>query len=139
MQMVLIPSGEFRIGSNHGYGNERPVHTVRLSRPFYLGIFPVTQPQWQAVMGRNPSRFQGDDRSVEQVSWEEAQEFVRLLNTRERVTGYRLPTEAEWEYATRAGSRARPPPTTGLGAVSTMTIDAGSTPSAFSARSMRLT
>ena len=105
MTFVLIPAGEFMMGSNDGDYDERPVHPVRLSRPFYLGKYEVTQGQWQAVMGRNPSHFTGDPNlPVEQVSWEEVQTFVRTLNAREGVTAYRLPTEAEWEYAARAGS-----------------------------------
>src|SRR5262249_10029809 len=102
---VLIPAGEFIMGSNDGDYDERPVHQVRISQPFYLGKYEVTQEQWQAVMGRNPSHFTGDPTlPVEQISWEEVQTFVRALNTREGGTAYRLPTEAEWAYAARAGS-----------------------------------
>jgi formylglycine-generating enzyme required for sulfatase activity len=105
MVFVLIPAGEFMMGSHDGDYDERPVHQVRLSQPFYLGKYEVTQGQWQAVMGRNPSHFTGDPNlPVEQVSWEEVQTFVRALNVKEGVTVYRLPTEAEWEYAARAGS-----------------------------------
>jgi len=105
MVFVLIPAGEFMMGSNDGEYDERPVHQVRISQPFYLGKYEVTQEQWQAVMGRNPSRFTGAPTlPVEQVSWEEVQTFVRALNAREGGTAYRLPTEAEWEYAARAGS-----------------------------------
>src|SRR5262249_21606645 len=104
MVFVLIPAGEFMMGSNDGDYDERPVHEVRISRPFYLGKYELTQGQWQAVMGRNPSHFTGDPTlPVEQISWEEVQTFVRALNTREGGTAYRLPTEAEWEYAARAG------------------------------------
>ena len=93
------------MGSHDGDYDERPVHQVRLSQSFYLGKYEVTQGQWQAVMGRNPSHFTGDPNlPVEQVSWEEVQTFVRTLNVKEGVTVYRLPTEAEWEYAARAGS-----------------------------------
>jgi formylglycine-generating enzyme required for sulfatase activity len=105
MTFVRIPAGEFRMGSTDGYDDERPVHTVRISQLFYLGIYAVTQGQWEAVMGNNPSRFTGDpNRPVEQVSWEDVQEFIGRLNAREGRTLYRLPTEAEWEYAARAGS-----------------------------------
>jgi formylglycine-generating enzyme required for sulfatase activity len=105
MQFTLIPAGEFQMGSTSGYYGERPVHTVRISKPFYLGIHEVTQGQWKAVMGNNPSQFKGDaNRPVEMVSWEEVQQFIDTLNTREGGTKYRLPTEAEWEYAARAGS-----------------------------------
>jgi len=82
--------------------NERQ-HTVRVGE-FWLGETEVTQAQWQAVMGSNPSYFKGSDRPVEQVSWKDVQEFIRKLNNR---TGkrFRLPTEAEWEYAARAGTQ----------------------------------
>ena len=85
---------------------KNPLHTVRISRPFYLGKHEVTQAQWEAVMERNPSRFKGDATlPVENVSWPDVQEFIRRLNARERGTAvYRLPTEAQWEYAARAGS-----------------------------------
>ena len=93
------------MGSANGADDERPVHTVRISKPFYLGIHEVTQGQWETVMGNNPSQFKGDaNRPVETVSWEEVQKFIDKLNTREGGTKYRLPTEAEWEYAARAGS-----------------------------------
>jgi formylglycine-generating enzyme required for sulfatase activity len=108
MEFVLIPAGEFQMGSNDAQasGNEKPVHTVRLTRVFYLGKYEVTQAQWEAVMENNPSHFKGDAAlPVESVSWEDAQEFISRLNTREHGTAfYRLPTEAEWEYAARAGS-----------------------------------
>ena len=93
------------MGSNGGHDHEKPVHTVRISTPFYLGQYEVTQGQWQAIMGDNPSRFRGDVKlPVESVSWEDVQEFIRRLNTREGGSRYRLPTEAEWEYAARAGT-----------------------------------
>ena len=105
MQFALIPAGEFPMGSASGGDNERPVHTVRISKPFYLGIHEVTQGQWETVMGNNPSKFKGDaNRPVEMVSWEEVQKFIDKLNSKEGGTKYRLPTEAEWEYAARAGS-----------------------------------
>jgi formylglycine-generating enzyme required for sulfatase activity len=110
MTFVRIPAGEFRMGSTDGDNDERPVHTVRISQPFYLGVHTVTQGQWEAVMGNNPSRFRGDrftgdpNRPVETVSWEDVQTFISRLNAREGHTQYRLPTEAEWEYAARAGS-----------------------------------
>lgn len=103
MQFVLIPAGEFQMGSETGYNDEKPVHTVRLTRPFYLGQYPVTQGQWQAVMGNNPSHFTSDpNRPVEYVSWDDVHQFIAKLNAREGVKLYRLPTEAEWEYAARA-------------------------------------
>ena len=101
---VLIPAGTFQMGSERGSDDEKPVHTVRLSRPFYLGMYSMIQRQWEAVMGSNPSRFQGPEHPVEQVSWDKVQEFIRSLNTHEGRALYRLPTEAEWEYAARAGA-----------------------------------
>jgi formylglycine-generating enzyme required for sulfatase activity len=105
--MVLVRGGEMDIGSERFEG-AKPVHTVRIE-PFYLGKFEVTQGQWKAVMGNNPSAHQGKDFAnpdqlpVERVSWEDAQSFVRELNKRISTGGFRLPTEAEWEYAARAG------------------------------------
>jgi formylglycine-generating enzyme required for sulfatase activity len=104
IEFVLIPAGTFQMGSDQGSDDEKPVHSVRLSRPLFLGIYPVTQRQWEAIMGSNPSRFQGPERPVEQVSWDKVQEFIRSLNTHEGRALYRLPTEAEWEYAARAGA-----------------------------------
>ena len=81
---------------------------MTISQPFYLGKYPVTQAQWVATMGRNPSRFQAEDHPVENVSWEDVQRFICQLNAtlhaKEGGTSYRLPTEAEWEYAARAGA-----------------------------------
>jgi formylglycine-generating enzyme required for sulfatase activity len=103
MVFVLVPAGKFAMGSEDGDYDERPVHEVLISQPFYLGRYEVTQGQWAALMGNNPSHFTGDlNLPVEQVSWEDAQRFVEELNSREGVAAYRLPTEAEWEYAARA-------------------------------------
>ena len=105
MEFVLIPAGTFMMGSEDGESDERPVHQVTISRPFYLGKYEVTQAQWQAIMGKNPSLFQGaTNLPVEQVWWTDVDEFVRRLNAKEGGAKYRLPTEAEWEYAARAGS-----------------------------------
>ncbi|MDR2075417.1 MAG: formylglycine-generating enzyme family protein, partial [Desulfovibrio sp.] len=108
MEFVLLPAGSFRMGSDL-LEDERPEHPVTISRDFYLGRFEVTQEQWEKVMGGNPSWFRGAALPVEQVFWNEAQEFIRRLNLREGHTRYRLPTEAEWEYAARAG-RSGPDP-----------------------------
>ena len=94
-----IPAGTFLMGSD----KVTPVHQVTISQNFYLGRYPVTQGQWDAVMGNNPSKFPGDDRPVEQVSWNDCQEFIHRLNTAGNGT-FCLPTEAQWEYACRAGS-----------------------------------
>lgn len=103
---ILVPAGSFQMGSTDGVGDERPVHTVKITRPFYLGRTEVTQGQWKAVMGVNPSSFSacGDDCPVERVSWDDVQEFIARLNAANPGAGYRLPTEAEWEYAARAGT-----------------------------------
>ncbi|MDD4496584.1 MAG: formylglycine-generating enzyme family protein, partial [Methanosarcinaceae archaeon] len=104
MEFVLIPAGEFMMGSNNYYDEEQPVHRVTIEDPFYLGKFEVTQEQWIEVMGRNPSNFKGDDLPVEKISWNDAQEFIERLNRMEETDKYRLPSEAEWEYACRAGT-----------------------------------
>ncbi len=107
LRLRLVPEGEFLMGSAgpaDEVGPERPQHRVRIARPFYLGEFPVTQAQFEALLGRNPSRFRGDsDRPVERVSWFAAREFCLRLS---QAAGFwiRLPSEAEWEYACRAGT-----------------------------------
>jgi formylglycine-generating enzyme required for sulfatase activity len=84
--------------------DEKPAHRVRITRSFELGKYEITQAQWDVVMGANPSEFKGPDRPVEQVSWNDIQDFLRRLNGRNDGYRYRLPTEAEWEYAARAGT-----------------------------------
>jgi len=105
LQMIAVKGGTFRMGSNSGNSNEKPVHSVTVS-DFYIGKYEVTQAQWKAVMGNNPSYFKGDNLPVESISWYDVQEFIKKLNQR---TGkhYRLPTEAEWEYAARGGNKSR--------------------------------
>lgn len=109
MEFVLIPAGAFVMGTDRiflpGDLNESPPRRVRLGEPFYIGKYEVTQAQWRAVMGSNPSRFKGEDHPVESVSWREVQRFILELNRREGGHKYRLPTEAEWEYAARAGTK----------------------------------
>jgi formylglycine-generating enzyme required for sulfatase activity len=102
--MVKIEGGTFQMGSND-YGDEKPIHSVTLSS-FYLSKYQVTQKQWTEIMGNNPSRFKGEDLPVENVSWNDAQEFIKKLN---EITGkkYRLLTEAEWEYAARGGNQSQ--------------------------------
>lgn len=99
-EMVRLPGGQFLMGSERGIDLERPVHSVTL-KPFAIGKYEVTQAQWKAVMGGdNPSTFRGgDDLPVENVSWDDIQSFLKRLGN-----GYRLPTEAEWEYAARGGT-----------------------------------
>jgi len=110
MKLKLIPAGTFMMGSNDGDPDEMPVHEVTITRPFHLGVYEVTNAQWQAVMGKVPSVWRDDNRPVEQVNWTDASEFCRALTAlpAERAAGrvYRLPTEAEWEYACRAGTRS---------------------------------
>lgn len=112
MEFILIPAGEFEMGSQSREKRrklwESPVHRVSIKKPFYLGRYPVTQKQWQKVMGNNPSYFKGEKNPVENISWVESQTFLRKLNSLEKADEnnylYRLPTEAEWEYAARAGT-----------------------------------
>lgn len=110
--MVLIPGGDVDLGSER-FAASRPVHTVRIE-PFYLGKHELTQAQWKAVMGTNPSRFQGlrfpeaDRMPVERISWQDCQALIGKLNETIPGSGFRLPTEAEWEYAARAGAMAEP-------------------------------
>jgi len=106
MKFSLILAGEFYMGSEES-DDEKPVHKVKIKNPFYLGTYPVTQREWKAVMGDNPSFFKGDDMPVEQVSWDDVQEFIKKLNEKEGTDKYRLPSEAEWEYACRAGTTTR--------------------------------
>jgi formylglycine-generating enzyme required for sulfatase activity len=112
LSLQPIAPGTFQMGSVSGGSNdERPVTRVTISRPYWLGKTEVTQGQWQAVMGGNPSHFKGENLPVETVSWNDAMEFCRKLTERERIAGrlpegyvYTLPTGAEWEYACRAGT-----------------------------------
>ena len=106
IEFVLIPPGSFMMGSTNGGADEKPVHQVTISQAFYIGRYEVTQAQWQSVMGNNPSYFKdcGGNCPVEQVSWDDAQNFINKLNERYDGFSYRLPTEAEWEYACRAGT-----------------------------------
>ncbi len=102
-EMVVIPSGTFTMGNND-YNDEKPPHNVTI-RNFAMGIYEVTQGQWKAVMGNNPSSFSscGDTCPVEAVSWDDIQQYIQKLNAKSGQQ-YRLPSEAEWEYAARAGS-----------------------------------
>jgi formylglycine-generating enzyme required for sulfatase activity len=109
MTFNLIPAGTFTMGSptdEQGRDNDERQHQVTLTKPFYMQTTEVTQGQWQAIMGTNPSNFTncGDNCPVERVSWNDCQEFINKLNQQEGTNKYRLPTEAEWEYACRAGS-----------------------------------
>lgn len=120
IEFVMIPAGEFDIGliskeekeeDKNGNKDKSPykclTHKVTIKNPFYMGKSSVTQKQWKMIMGKNPSYFRGDDRPVEMVSWTEVQKFVKKLNEKERTDKYRLPSEAEWDYACRAGTQTR--------------------------------
>ena len=105
---VPIVPGEFLMGCSAGDGecgaDEKPAHRVAITKAFEIGRHEITQAVWQAVMGTNPSTFKALDRPVEHVSWNDVQEFLAALNGRRDGYRYQLPTEAEWEYAARAGS-----------------------------------
>ncbi|MCK5232119.1 MAG: formylglycine-generating enzyme family protein [Desulfobulbaceae bacterium] len=111
MKFTLILAGTFTMGSgindNSLPNNEKPDHAVTISKPFYLGTYPVTQHEWKAVMGMDPSGFEGNDLPIQRVSWNDVQEFVTKLNEMEGTNKYRLPSEAEWEYACRAGTSSQ--------------------------------
>lgn len=108
MRLMLLPAGSFWMGSveNLGEEDESPRHRVTFSQPFYIGVCTVTQAQWIAVMGDNPSHFRGAQLPVDSVSWEDCQRFFTRLAAR---TGrqFALPTEAQWEYACRAGTETK--------------------------------
>ena len=110
IEMVKVEAGSFNMGATPEMENpdefEKPVHRVTLTNNYYIGKYEVTQALWQAVMGSNPSYFKGDDLPVEQVSWNDCQDFISKLNA---MTGkrFRLPSEAEWEYAARGGKKSR--------------------------------
>jgi formylglycine-generating enzyme required for sulfatase activity len=111
MDFVLIPTGEFNMGSPSNdvgrFDSEGPVHHVKISNAFYMGKYEVTQKQWRDIMGSSPSYFKGDNLPVEQVSWNDVQDFIKKFNEKEGGNKYRLPTEAEWEYSARAGTTTR--------------------------------
>ena len=110
IDMVRVEAGTFTMGATpemkSPYDDEKPTHQVTLTNDYYIGKYEVTQALWQAVMGYNPSNFKGDNLPVEQVNWYDCQEFISKLNN---ITGkkFRLPSEAEWEYAARGGKKSR--------------------------------
>lgn len=110
MEFKWIPPGEFMMGSEE-YPNEGPLHRVRISTGFWMGKFEVTQAQWERVTGNNPSQVKGPDLPVDRLSWDDCQEFIEKLQCqyldKELKLKFRLPTEAEWEYACRAGTTTR--------------------------------
>ena len=110
IEMVRVEAGTFTMGATAEMGepwdDEKPAHQVTLTNDYYIGKYEVTQALWHTVMGKNPSDFKGDNLPVEKVSWKDCQKFLSKLN---RITGktFRLPTEAEWEYAARGGNKSR--------------------------------
>ena len=110
IDMVRVEAGTFTMGATAEmkipWDDEKPTHRVTLTNDYYIGKYEVTQALWKAVMGNNPSSFKGDNLPVEEVSWDDCQDFISKLN---RITGktFRLPTEAEWEYAARGGNKSR--------------------------------
>lgn len=111
ISFVKIEPGCFQMGLDRtikevqaSSKSEMPSHKVCIDKPFYLGETEITQKQWQEVMDKNPSKFKSQYRPVEKVSWDDVQEFIKRLNAKEGGNLYRLPSEAEWEYAARAGS-----------------------------------
>jgi len=105
IEMVTVPAGSYQMGSDGGFHDEKPVHIVYV-KSFKIGKYEVTQSQWVSVMGKNPSHFKGSNKPVEFVSWHDVQVFIDQLNIQ---TGqkFRLPSEAEWEYAARAGTNSK--------------------------------
>ena len=110
MKLALIPSGKFMMGSpktEAGHNShEAPQHEVTISKPFYMGVFEVTQEQYKQIIGENPSYFKGTKNPVDSVSWDGAVEFCKKLSAKTGKT-VQLPTEAQWEYSCRAGSKTR--------------------------------
>jgi formylglycine-generating enzyme required for sulfatase activity len=106
IEFVFVPGGTFEMGDGYVWSDEKPVHKVTVP-DFYIGKYPVTQRQYSAVMKENPSYFKkGNDYPVERVSWDDAQAFIKKLNEKTGgEIGFRLPSEAEWEYAARSGGK----------------------------------
>ena len=106
MEMIYCPPGEFMMGSpasEDGRNDDEKQHRVTLTKGFWLGKYAVTQRQWKSVMGSNPSGWEGESLPVQNVTWQDCQEFIGKVNAQLKC-GARLPTEAEWEYACRAGT-----------------------------------
>ena len=114
MQFVYVEPGTFRMGRNDVFEKENPLHSVTISNGYWIGKYPVTQGEYQSIIGNNPSNFNGANKPVDQVNWDDAVAFCQKLTERERAAGrlpagheYRLPTEAEWEFAARGGNASK--------------------------------
>ena len=110
MEFVLIPPGSFRMGGDkkleQAEDHETPRHPANISQAFFMGKYAATQAQWSEIRNTTPGEFKDDMRPVEGVSWHDVQTFIQKLNAKESTNQYRLPTEAEWEYAARAESHS---------------------------------
>ncbi len=108
MEFVYVSEGSFKMGSDDSdaYSEEKPVHKVSLNG-FLIGRYPVTQEEWQKIMGSNPSKFNGKNHPVESVSWNDCQEFIDKLNSLSMEGKFSLPTEAQWEFAAQGGNKSR--------------------------------
>jgi formylglycine-generating enzyme required for sulfatase activity len=104
IEFVSLSPGSFMMGSENGNPDEKPLHRITISKGFLLGRYEVTQGEWKAVMGREHANFKGNNLPVQFVTWNDTQEFIARLNQTNDGYTYRLPTEAEWEYACRAGT-----------------------------------
>ena len=109
IELISIPPGSFLMGSNDGRDDEKPVHQVNISKGFLIGKYEVTAGEWKAVMGKAPPGFEADHLPAQFITWNDAQEFIRRLNQKNDGYSYRLPTEAEWEYACRGGAKTEDP------------------------------
>ena len=108
MKLKLIPAGSFVIGTTtykSGCNTNENKHKVTFTKSFYMGVYEVTQKEYQKVMGANPSKFEGENRPVENITWDEAKAFCLKLSQNDENMLYRLPTQAEWEYSCRAGTK----------------------------------
>ncbi len=107
LDLIWVEPGEFQMGTDYGNPNEKPVHSVKLSKGFWMGKYEITQEQWLAIMDDNPSHFKGAKHPVDSVIYDDCLNFMKRLNEKVPGGGFRLPTEAEYEYACRAGTNTR--------------------------------